>query len=226
MMNSISTNFSRIIFLALFFFGLASCLELSGKEKNIKGVDTATPPTTSSDQLQTDSLIIYSNDSFEDVEIEFRPVAKEYFDSQMHHAESKSFETCGIHLQIYTDCDEICESYLIDPVSKKSALLPCDYDSGIQDVQVSPQCDYIAVCSSYDGSDYEEYYENRSELFFFNLSGGKALENIQPFKRFASKDYSIAAFFWGKEGQLLLKVYTHNNGESNGSFSYLEATFI
>lgn len=110
-------------------------------------------------------------------------------------------------------CDEICETYLYEQKTNNRTILPSDYDSGISGMLFSPSCNQFLVYSSYDGPDYDKYYDHRAELFIFSIAHEEGLNGIRQQLQYFSKSWSIENLVWVNEKSIALKVY---EGEKNG----------
>ncbi len=123
----------------------------------------------------------------------------------------KFVEGSGIYVRQF--CDEICETYLYEYKTNQRTILPSDYDSGILGMLFSPSCNQFLVYSSYDGPDYDKYYDHRAELFIFSIAYGEGLNGIRQRLQYVSKSWSIENLVWVNEKSIALKVY---EGEKNG----------
>lgn len=120
-------------------------------------------------------------------------------------------EGSGIYVKQF--CDEICETYLYEHKTNNRTILPSDYDSGISGMLFSPSCNQFLVYSSYDGPDYDKYYDHRAELFIFSIAHGEGLNGIRQQLQYFSKSWSIEILVWVNEKSIALKVY---EGEKQG----------
>lgn len=123
----------------------------------------------------------------------------------------KFVEDSGIFVKQF--CDEICETYLYEYKTNNRTILPSDYDSGISGMLFSPSCNQFLVYSSYDGPDYDKYYDHRAELFIFSIAHGEGLNGIRQRLQYVSKSWSIENLVWVNEKTIALKIY---EGEKNG----------
>ncbi|MBK9425506.1 MAG: hypothetical protein IPN54_15465 [Bacteroidetes bacterium] len=92
-------------------------------------------------------------------------------------------------------------------------MLPSDYDSGILGMLFSPSCKQLLVYSSYDGPDFDKYYDHRAELFIFSIAHGEGLNGIRQKLQYYTKSWSIESIVWVNEKTIALKVY---EGEKHG----------
>jgi hypothetical protein len=109
-------------------------------------------------------------------------------------------------------CDEVCETYLDEKSSNRILLMPSGYDAGILAMSFSPGCNKLLVCSSYDGADYANYYEDRAVIFVFKITKEYGLKGIQPACKFFTKDWSIADIVWINNKTIALKIYEEQHG--------------
>ncbi|MBL7915441.1 MAG: hypothetical protein JNL49_10395 [Bacteroidia bacterium] len=126
----------------------------------------------------------------------------------------KFVEGSGIYVRQF--CDEICETYLYEQKTNNRLILPSDYDSGILGMLFSTSCNQFLVYSSYDGPDYDKYYDHRSELFIFSIAHGEGLNGVRQQLQYFSKSWSIENLVWVNEKSIALKVY---EGEKQGDDS-------
>jgi hypothetical protein len=80
------------------------------------------------------------------------------------------------------------------------------------------------VCSSYDGPDYADYYEDRAVLFIFNITKEYGLKGIQPGCKYFTKDCSIADIVWVNNKTIAIKIYDEQHGgdEIDVQFKYFK----
>ena len=125
---------------------------------------------------------------------------------QQNFIDSKGYiKTLDLNLTHY--CKDICESFLVENKTSKKMTLPSNYDSGMLGMLFSPSEKQFIVFSSYDGPDYTDYYDYRSEIFAFNIIEGKGLEVIQLNWGYFEKDWSIEDLTWINEHTIALKIY-------------------
>ena len=172
-----------------------------------------------------DSLIIYSDSLYSNLEPKFTEISKNKFQSYKQKykpgcvLDSGHFIS-GSGLYVSHECNEICETYLCEKRTNRKMLLPSNYDAGILSMLLSPTCNQIIVCSSYDGPDYLDYYEDRAEIFFFNVTTGIGLKGIKPTFKFYTKDWSIEDLTWVNDKTIALKIYEGNRGGNASSIHY------
>lgn len=133
----------------------------------------------------------------------------------------------GYGLKVETECEQICESYLIDRKAKKKMFLPSSFDQGIIGMRFSPSCNQFFVFSSYDGPDYVNYYTHRAELIVFTMKPGAGLKSVKQYQPHDFDDFSIEDATWIDEKTLALKVYEGAAGGDNShlNFKYYKAEF-
>ncbi|MGB1031419.1 MAG: hypothetical protein ACPGWM_02330, partial [Flavobacteriales bacterium] len=119
-------------------------------------------------------------------------------------------------------CDEICETFLVELNNKRKTAAPCDYDQGILGMNFSPACEKLVVCSSYDGSDYDNYYQHRAEIVVFRMTENDGLDALAPSTRITFNNWSIENYAWINKDELAVKLYSGSSYESeqNQDYSY------
>ncbi len=124
--------------------------------------------------IVSDSLVIFDDSLFADLELIFIEISKNEFQSykQKYKVEcvidSGQFIR-GSGLYVSRNCDEICETYLVERTTHRKMLMPSNYDAGIINMLLSTTCKQLIICSSYDGPDFGDYYEYRAEIFLFSV---------------------------------------------------------
>ena len=122
-----------------------------------------------------DSLIVFEDSLFVNIDSIFQEISM----SKFQRYKNKYKLSCeidsgrfikGSGLNVLHVCDEICDTYLKEISSNKILLMPSGYDAGILAMSLSPACNKLLVCSSYDGPDYADYYEDRAVIFIFKIS--------------------------------------------------------
>jgi hypothetical protein len=116
----------------------------------------------------------------------------------------------------------------VEKATNKWALIPSDYDGGILGMSLSPKCNQLMVCSSYDGPEYDKYYEYRAEFFVFNVTTGNGLKGIKPAFKYYTKDWSIDDFVWVNDKTIALKTYAERRwgDDSGGHYKYFKADLV
>ncbi|WP_417600695.1 hypothetical protein [Owenweeksia hongkongensis] len=110
-------------------------------------------------------------------------------------------------LTMDSECDEICETYLVEKKSKHKMQLPSGFDQGVMGIVFSPSNERFVIYSSYDGPDYTSYYFHRAEIVSYNLSNDTGLKAIHDELAHHLYNWSIEDLFWINENTVALKVY-------------------
>jgi hypothetical protein len=176
-------------------------------------------------QINYDSLILFDDSLFVELDSNFLEISSDKFyrykDNYKKNCEIDSGHfIMGSGLNVRHVCDEVCETYLEEKSSNKILLMPSGYDAGILAMSLSPVCNKLLVCSSYDGPDYANYYEDRAVIFIFNISKESGLKGIQPACKFFTKDWSIADIFWINNKTIALKIYNEQHGGDGNDVHY------
>lgn len=214
---------------------LAACNQNSSTTDTTE-VDTVTdiPDTLKKGKVErkivSDSLILYDDSLYNNLELNFTEISKNEFESYKRTYKTRCVLDSGnfisgSDLYVGHNCDKICETYLSERATNRKMLIPSNYDSGILSMLLSPECNKLVICSSYDGSDYENYYEERAEIFVFNVTTGIGLKGIKPDLKYYTKDWSIEDLTWVNGKTIVLKIYEENRwGDGSGiSYKYLKA---
>ena len=177
-------------------------------------------------QSETDSLY---------VDLNFQPITKaEYTDYLLEdvkriinqkESDSTFFKKRGLSFIEY--CDQICESGLKEDKTGKELWIAGSFDQGALSISFSIDRTYLLVCSSYDGSDYDNYYDFRADINIYKITDTKGINGIQPYLIFQVKDWSIEDIVWVDKTTLALKIYRedrYSSGE-NLKFKYLKTSF-
>jgi hypothetical protein len=132
----------------------------------------------------------------------------------------KFVEGSGIYVK--NICDETCTTFLYEYATINRITLPSDYDSGIAGMLFSPSCNQFLIYSSYDGPDYDNYYDHRAEIFIFNIAHGKGLNGIQQSFEYFTKSWSIENLIWVNEKTIALKIYEEEKqgDDTKNKFKY------
>ncbi|UTW61307.1 hypothetical protein KFE98_14980 [bacterium SCSIO 12741] len=133
----------------------------------------------------------------------------------------------ALNAYLVTNCDEICESHLLDQ-DGKVCLLPSDYDSGILGLLFSPDAKQMIVYSSYDGPEYSNFYENRSEILIYEVDTTQGLKGIQYAGSYTTPDWSLEDLTWVNSETLALMVYRGSKTTQgvDGGYEYLSAKMM
>lgn len=127
----------------------------------------------------------------------------------------------GYGLKVETQCEQICESYLVERRAGQKMFLPSSFDQGLIGMRFSPSCNHFYIFSSYDGPDYKDFYDYRSEIIGYSIIPGKGLQTIKHVFNVEFTEWSIESVIWISDKALALKVY-EDHGET---FKYYKAEF-
>ena len=181
-------------------------------------------------KIVSDSLILYNDSLYSDLELNFTKISMSEFQSYKRNYKTKcdldsgNFIS-GSNLYVKHDCYEICETYLAERTTNRKMLMPSNYDAGILTMLLSPNCNKLIVCSSYDGPDFGNYYEDRAEIFVFKVNTGTGLKEIIPDFKYYTKDWSIEDLIWVNDKTIAIKIYEENRwGDGSGvNYKYFKA---
>ena len=169
-------------------------------------------------QINYDSLILFEDSLFVNSDSIFQEMSLSEFQGYKNNyklsceIDSGHFIK-GSGLNVLHVCDEVCDTYIEEKSSNKILLMPSGYDAGILAMSLSQDCNKLLVCSSYDGPDYADYYEDRAVVIIFKISKEYGLKGIQPAFKFFTKDWSIADIVWVNNKTIALKIYEEQHGE-------------
>ena len=175
--------------------------------------------------IYDDSLIVFEDSLFNVLDSNFNKISLSEFQRYKNNyklsceIDSGHFIK-GSGIQVIHTCNEVCDTYLKAVSSNKILLMPSGYDAGILAMSLSPGCNKLLVCSSYDGPDYANYYEDRAVLFIFNLTKENGFKRIQPAFKFFTKDWSIADIVWLNNKTIALKIYEEQHGGDGFDIHY------
>ncbi|WP_316804107.1 hypothetical protein [Pedobacter nototheniae] len=181
-------------------------------------------------KIVSDSLILYNDFLYSDLKLNFTEISKNEFQSYKQRyktgcvLDSGNFIR-GSDLYVSRHCNEICETYLSERTTNRKMLIPSSYDAGILTMLLSPACNKLIVCSSYDGPDYRNYYKHRAEIFVFKVTTGIGLKGIKPALKFYTKNWSIEDLTWVDDKIIALKIYEEAKlGDGSGiHYKYYKA---
>lgn len=191
--------------------------------------DTLKPVRTDTIAAQrtivSDSLVLYDDTAFADLESELQPISKnEFIAYKNKYKPGCSIDSghfiSGSGLYVNHSCNEVCETYLAEKITNRKMPMPSPYDAGILDMLLSPGCNLLMVCSSYDGPDYENYYTNRAEIMAFHVTTGHGLQGITPAFKYFTKDWSIEDATWVSDKTIALKLYEESRGGDGSGVHY------
>ena len=163
-------------------------------------------------QINYDSLILFEDSLFVNIDSIFQEMSLSEFQGYKNNCKlsceiDSGHFIKGSGLNVILACNEVCDTYLKETSSDKILLMPSGYDAGILAMSLSPACNKLFVCSSYDGPDFVNYYEDRAVVFIFKISNEYGLKGIQPAFTFSTKDWSIADIVWANNKTIALKIY-------------------
>jgi hypothetical protein len=228
----LSRQICRFVVLSLWIFIIQSCSisrNNKGSESNnahlfsrnlLSDIDYNSNP-----QINYDSLILFDDSLFVDLDSNFLEISSDKF----YHNKNNYKLSCeidyghfikGSGLNVRQVCDEVCDTYLEEKSSNRILLMPSGYDAGILAMSISPGCNKLLVCSSYDGPDYANYYEDRAVIFVFQITKEYGLKGIQPAYKFFTKDWSIADIVWINNKTIALKIYNEQHGGDGNDVHY------
>jgi hypothetical protein len=182
-------------------------------------------------------LIINAQDATDSISrnLNFKSISEETFNNYLlrdakrikneKESDSTFFKKRGLSFIEY--CDQICESGLKEDTTGKELWIAGSFDQGAISISFSQDRTYLMVCSSYDGSDYDNYYDFRADINIYKISDTKGIDGIQPYLVFQTKEMSIENIVWVNKNTLALKIYTedrYGSGE-NLTFKYLQTSF-
>lgn len=176
-------------------------------------------------KIVDDSLIFYNDSLYSDLELNFTEISKNDFQSYKRKYKTECVLDSGqfiggSDLYVSHDCNEVCETYLAERATNRKMFMPSNYDAGILTILLSPVCNQLIVCSSYDGPDYVNYYEDRAEIFVFNVTTGIGLKGIKPTFKYYTKDWSIEDLTWVNDKTIALKMYEGNRTGDGSKVAY------
>lgn len=174
--------------------------------------------------IQSDSL--YRADSSEIFTIRTK---HSYYEFPTTHTYSTSYDYIGfipeISCHLIGFCGSgMCEMYLLDYEIDEKTTLPCSFDAGINAFIFSPNNQFLLLSSTYDGPDYENYYDYRAEIILYKIEKEQGLKGLKPYRIFEIKDYSIEDVVWINEDSIALKIYEEGRMGSGikGEYQYLK----
>lgn len=199
------------------------------KEHNsIRTIDTTATSQASAQQVMfKDSIIDPFSQHFKPVKLKLTTISsKKYQELQQQQTNACASDTGAFFaskgLRYHQSCHEVCVSFLTDLKNGVRMVVPSTYDGGITAMVVSPHCTRLVVHSAYDGTDYSNYYEERSEFYTFQVLEGKGIQVLQPEMMYFTKSFTIEEMFWTNDNTLLLKTYAGDRQQDNeGKLKYL-----
>lgn len=194
-------------------------------------VQAQTEALSSNDSLTTEYFTVVQNQKFQEADLNLVPITEDEFNKQEVNYIRNSFKNCDfgyLNLTEETECDEICETYLIERESNRRMYLPCNYDAGIIGASFSPNCNQLIVCSTYDNSYYDNYYNNRAEIYLYQIVGNDGLNSLKSTYQFSFKEWSIDHYVWMNNSEIGLMLYSEDrSGDGrNMKFQYFKASIV
>ncbi len=156
---------------------------------------------------------------FQPLETDLKEISKKDFNKYLK-AEHESCDYKDLNLRPETSCDEICETWVYEIGTDKKFLLPCQFDIGVFGDSFSPGCKFLVVCSTYDGPDYKDYYENRAEIYFYAVTGKMGMQSMECAFTYFSKDWSIADYAWISDTEIAIKTYVGQRYDDDTKLDY------
>jgi hypothetical protein len=116
-----------------------------------------------------------------------------------------------------------CENYLLDNELDIKLELNSNYDAGLIDLKISPNSKLMALLSSYDNSDFENYYEYRAIIEILEINKDKSIKCIKHKYFLTSQKFSISEIIWIDNGTIAFKGYSSDRLPRNDNeYDYLK----
>ncbi|MEO1434866.1 MAG: hypothetical protein AAFV80_04975 [Bacteroidota bacterium] len=166
--------------------------------------------TMPKEQWVNDTIRYISYAAYDDLKLDLQPITETTFNKQVAAYMTTQFAGCGfdrLRLTEFDDCNEVCESWVRDTEGRRF-YWPSDYDAGIRGGAFSPDCKRYFVFSTFDGPDFDSYYEHRAQLFIFDIKGRDGVNSLQPAYRYVTTTWSIDDMTWVNNSEISLKVYS------------------
>ncbi len=150
-------------------------------------------------------------------------ISAEKFNQYLKAAKSKcaidsAGNISGTGYALETECKDVCSTYLLNRENGIKTDLACAYDQGIRGVVFSPSCKKLLTYAGYDGPDYTDYYEFRSEIYVYKFHKKSYPANSPGvIPGIFSKQWSIAGVVFIDDNHLALKLY---DGEHSSEMDY------
>lgn len=126
-------------------------------------------------------------------------------------------------------CDQICETFLVDTATNTSLYLPSNYDQGLMGFLISPSRKWVVLYSSYDGPDYVNYYDYRAEVIIYKIDKKKkGLEVLKLYGSYTTTEWSICDMVWTKNDGLAAQTYRDgvNEASTNNAYEWFESSVL
>ncbi|MEZ4800836.1 MAG: hypothetical protein R2809_13890 [Flavobacteriales bacterium] len=98
---------------------------------------------------------------------------------------------------------------LLDHQENRVTALPCAFDQGIINFQISPNEKKLMWCAGYDMFQFSDYYEYLTEVYIMDLEPSKkGMESFQRIRHFVTNDITLHNAFWSTDNRLFLSGET------------------
>jgi hypothetical protein len=116
-----------------------------------------------------------------------------------------------------------CENYLLDNELDIKLELNSNYDAGLIELKISPNSKLMALLSSYDGSDFENYYQHRAIIEILEIKKEKSIKCIKRKYFLTSQKFSISEIIWIDNGTIAFKGYSSDRlPRTDSEYDYLK----
>lgn len=178
----------------------------------------------SADSLQDEVVVVPEDTLFLQLELSWEEVTKDQFGKYvknyvMNCTLNPGGFISGSGLSVESSCDQICVTYLVEDSGRKMKL-PSEYDQGIMGISFSPSCDQFVAYSSYDGTDYENYYQYRAEIMGYKVITGKGIDAVVPVFKSYVTEWSIDTLMWIDNQSLAVRGYKGDRSGNEANFLY------
>lgn len=115
-----------------------------------------------------------------------------------------------INMHLIAHFGECASSFiLIDHQENRVTALPCAFDQGIINFQISPDGKKLMWCAGYDMFQFSDYYEYLTEVYILDLDfTKKSMESFQRLRHFITNDITLDNAFWSRDNRLFLSGET------------------
>lgn len=182
--------------------------------------------------VSNDSIIFFEESLFADLELDFKEISeKDYIQFEKQYKTVCTLDSgdnirgsfiygSGIYSDLECDGISVCEKYLIEKATNKRLFLNTSFDRVVTGVFVGPSCDKMIFYSTYDGPDYNNYYDHRAEFFIMSVNTNNGLNGIKPFYKYYTNDWSIEDLCWVNDKSIALKIYEENRWGDGSRVKY------
>ena len=181
--------------------------------------------STSSTKLETNN-VQHAADSL-NIDVTLIEISKsifENYDKNKFHSKQR-LEKIGFSIE--HNCNEICETYLVDNNTQQKMPLLSSFDAGILDLILSRSTKHFITYSSYDGPDYTDYYGHRSEFTLYRIKKQKKNTKIEERLFGFSKNWSIARIVYISDNYIALKLYEERYGDGTDlNYKYFKLRLV